>query len=293
MEKQVKTRRSYNCIFRQNELKERKLFMVEHYASNGDLEKSEEYNEEGELICSMDFEYENGLLTLQKTKQLVDDVYKELKKEATYKDGLIQKETEWFDHGGFIQTTYSYDEDKRITSAKKIDDEQATHGRIDYFYLEDNSTLEEHFDEDEDLVMEAWTICDDQGREVKYVEQIPDTPLSTIESTYYDDDAILEQQIYWDERLVTTVNQVFDERGELIKRIIKDFDADTQTEHHFHWNAKNELQREEVYKDGQMQSAEEYVYDRFGETIEYRLIKQTWQNVHTADIVQYDIEYYN
>src|SRR5690606_617217 len=122
----VKSRTHYERYYEDDDIVEEVMHSMSLYDEDGNLTEIRMYSPDGEIIHVETHEYENG----KEVRSLQEDLVNEAtqKSEFVYQDDLLQIQRDYFTDEDFIETRYSYDDQKRIVEIRKTDNDNLSQG---------------------------------------------------------------------------------------------------------------------------------------------------------------------
>lgn len=160
--KLLKTRITYNSRIHNNEEFDKYLFCEEKFNEEQKLLELTEYDEEGNIILYEKREYYEGNLVKVVTTNYIFNT--EQYTEFVYSGNLLIEEIEYFTELKYIKSRIIYDDQSRVISIQKEDENHSFYGEINTEYLENARIKKEYDEEGKILLKEEWNL-DDDGRE--------------------------------------------------------------------------------------------------------------------------------
>jgi antitoxin component YwqK of YwqJK toxin-antitoxin module len=288
----VKQRTHYACIYDDDEIIEQVLGSVSIYDEAGNLIESKSYSPDGEVIHIETHTYENGKLIRTLQEDLANEATQ--KSECEYLNDDIRVQRDYFSDTDYVETRYEYNDDRKVTAIRKIDNDDISHGYTTYEYKEDRIVETEYDEDDQQMTIKEYRTDEhDNIIELKHTRFLGKDALITQEVTeYHDKDHFAQIRRYRESGLIFEAESTFDEQGKRTSVVAKDFLNPKETGQTFEYDEQGRVISEEYSENGHVMQVREIAYDAHGEITEETYRQRLYEDYFQPMTTRFEIEYY-
>ena len=290
--KKVRQRKYYECVYEGDDIVDQILRSISVYDTDDHLIEAQSFNADGEVVQYERHTYENGNVV----ETIQEDIMNEAVRKALHEyDGdRIVSQREYFTDEDYIETTYTYDDQHRVTAVHRQDNDGVSQGYTTTEYA-DGKTIEKEYDEEDQLVTMQEYVTDENGNKTqttftRYMgkEEI----ITEEEASYQTKDDFAELRRYRGDTLILEAINTFDGQNRIIKTVINDYLNERFSERSFAYDDTGKVIREEYSETGNLLRVNEMQYDEEGELIEETMFLNVHGEYFQTSTNRIEIEYY-